>query len=66
MTSHRYPFIEVLGETKRGWLVKVEGHVRPVKLPKATTTFDGEKMEMVVEDQVAEFVGLQVEERVWD
>ena len=64
MTTHRYPFLEVLGETKRAWLVAVPGHNTPVKLPKKTTVFDGERHEMVVDDQAAAFVGLSEEERV--
>ncbi len=59
-TQRRYAYEEVIGETKRAWIVKVAKLDRPVRLPKMYTDFevvDGKKV-LWVSTRVAEFVGL--------
>ena len=59
-TKRRYAYEEVIGETKRAWIVKVAKIDRPLRLPKVNTDFeevDGKKV-FWLSDQIAEFVGL--------
>ena len=67
MTTHRHPYLLIKGETKRAWLVIVPGREEPVRVPKANTEFKvlrGCRKVMLLDDQVAEFVGLPKGEKV--
>ena len=61
MTIRAYPYIEVVRTTKRAILVRVANKDQPVRVPKKDTEFKtdvrGRKV-MLVEDAVAEFIGL--------
>ena len=65
MTTHRHPYLLIKGETKRAWLVVVPGRDAPVRVPKKNIEFKvlrGCRKVMVLDDRVAEFVGLGKEE----
>ena len=67
MTTHRYEFLSIVSETKRAWLVAVPGRKLPVRVPKKNTEFRvlrGCCKVMVLDDQVAAFVGLEEGEKV--
>jgi hypothetical protein len=61
MTIRRYPYLEVVSHTKRAILLRVPHKEKPVRVPKKNTEFetnrDGTKV-VLVEDRVAEFIGL--------
>ena len=61
MTTYRDEFLSIVGETKRMWLVAVPGRKLPVRVLKSLEfrIMRGCCKVMVVDDQVAAFVGLE-------
>jgi len=60
MTTRNYPYIAVVGQTKRAWLLRVPNKLKEIRVPKGGVEFirKGDKKFVAVEDRVAEFVGL--------
>lgn len=61
MTIRRYEYVAVVKETKRAWLLLVPHKTKPVRVPKKDTEFEVDHLNrkvVLVEDRVAEFIGL--------
>ncbi len=61
VTIRAYPYIEVVRTTKRAILVRVPNKPHPVRVPRKDTEFKTSvtgKRVMLVEDHIADFIGL--------
>lgn len=59
----RYPYTEIIGETKRAWLMMMPDHERPVRVPK-TAEIDEEEKVVWLSNHIAEFIGAVKETRL--
>jgi len=60
VTTRKYPYIAVVGQTKRAWLLRVPNKPKEVRIPKLDVEFvrEGGRKFVRVSDRVADFVGL--------